>query len=199
MHQHCKLFFFFEISFKTDKVDLIRLGTESTSSSRCDLRHTPPDAECGTIPLTSCCRYQCHSFTSQHHQPCPCWLFMSTNSTCQRLRRCWRCAGGRRRCSSPAWNSAGSSPQEHSGSRSERPKKCSPRDVPAYLECANRNRRQLVSAATANLRSHEWEVVESCVYFSANIQRICAEAFCTNLKMPSRTSQWMSGPEGKGF
>lgn len=150
-------------------------------------------------PFTSCCRYQCHSFTSQHHQPCTCWLFISMNSTCQRLRRCWRCAGGRRRCSSPAWDSAGSSPQERSGSQSERPKKCSPRDVPAYLECANRHRRQLISAATANLRGHEWEVVESCVYFSANIQMICAEAFCTNLKMPSRTSQWMSGPEGKGF
>lgn len=164
MHQHCKHSPPLQISFKTDKVDLIRLGTESTFRA-----HTTWWNECGTTPFTSCCRYQCHSFTSQHHQPCTCWLFMSMNSTCQRLRRCWRCAGGRRRCSSPAWDSAGSSPQERSGSQSERPKKCSPRDVPAYLECANRHRRQLIGAAKANLRGHEWEVVESCVYFSANI------------------------------
>lgn len=46
--------------------------------------------------------------------------------TCQRPRRCWRCAVGQRTCSSPAWSSTGSSPLGRSGSQSGCPNKCSP-------------------------------------------------------------------------
>lgn len=43
--------------------------TESTLNLFCNLvnlRHTPPNAKCTTILLTSCCQYGFHTFTAKH-------------------------------------------------------------------------------------------------------------------------------------
>ena len=53
--------------------------------------------------------------------------------TCRKLRTCWQCGADQTRCSSPVWNSAGSSPRERSGSQSGCPDTRSTLSARAYL------------------------------------------------------------------